>query len=65
MSKARCYHEFCCNAAVHHLRDFGQGKSGPFDPARPVYEYRGVFGFCSQHHEIPQRCWGCREEARA
>lgn len=46
---ARCYTEFCCNRAILDLTDFGVGASGPFDPAKPVYERRGVWGFCMQH----------------
>ena len=51
MKKARCYREFCCNTATAGLTDHGEGVSGPFVKPRPVYEYRGVWGFCSQHAE--------------
>lgn len=45
----RCYHEYCSTPATHHLIDYGNGKTGPFNPAKPVYEYRGVFGYCDNH----------------
>lgn len=46
---ARCYHEFCTMPATVELTDYGQGESGPFDPRRPVYEWRGVWGYCKRH----------------
>lgn len=36
MTKPRCYMEYCSNEPEHDLTDFGEGKSGPFNPDRPV-----------------------------
>jgi hypothetical protein len=47
--KVRCYMEFCCNPASLNVHDYGDGESGPYDPANPVYEYRGWWGWCTQH----------------
>lgn len=50
--KARCYSELCTAEATLLVRDYGNGQSGPFSELDPIYEYRGLWGWCTTHDPL-------------